>query len=168
LKTSALVITEERGRPYWSSIIEKKAINSLIGRCNRLPIHTPRGVGKTCLVTKYIKNTLHKDVGPTIAASFFTCKVILDDAKVKLQAISYENVGQINTTKFIFFHATRFMELDISWWGQFLRMSYKLFPNLLLRSGYPTPLDLNPVNELHQTAEPKEIQVPIELDLPYS
>ncbi|KAI8128598.1 hypothetical protein CVS40_1571 [Lucilia cuprina] len=60
------------------------------------------------------------------------------------------------------------MELDISWWGQFLRMSYKLFPNLLLRSGYPTPLDLNPVNELHQTAEPKEIQVPIELDLPYS
>ncbi|XP_037825440.1 ras-like GTP-binding protein RYL2 isoform X2 [Lucilia sericata] len=43
------------------------------------------GVGKTCLVTKYIKNTLHKDVGPTIAASFFTCKVILDDAKVKLQ-----------------------------------------------------------------------------------
>lgn len=43
------------------------------------------GVGKTCLVTKYIKNTLHKDVGPTIAASFFTCKVILEDVKVKLQ-----------------------------------------------------------------------------------
>ncbi|XP_065367604.1 uncharacterized protein RabX1 [Calliphora vicina] len=51
-----------------------------------------RGVGKTCLVTKYIKNTLHKDVGPTIAASFFTCKVILDDVKVKLQI--WDTAGQ--------------------------------------------------------------------------
>ncbi|XP_036332205.1 ras-related protein RabJ-like, partial [Rhagoletis pomonella] len=51
-----------------------------------------RGVGKTRLVTSYIKNTLHKDIGPTIAASFFTCKVMLDDVKIKLQI--WDTAGQ--------------------------------------------------------------------------
>lgn len=51
-----------------------------------------RGVGKTCLVTKYIKNSLHKDIGPTIAASFFTCKVYLNDEKIKLQI--WDTAGQ--------------------------------------------------------------------------
>ncbi|XP_053964611.1 ras-related protein Rab-5B [Anastrepha ludens] len=51
-----------------------------------------RGVGKTHLVTKYIKKTLNKDIAPTIAASFFTCKVILDDVKIKLQI--WDTAGQ--------------------------------------------------------------------------
>lgn len=51
-----------------------------------------RGVGKTCLVTKYIKNTVQKHIGPTIAASFFTCKVYLNDEKVKLQI--WDTAGQ--------------------------------------------------------------------------
>ncbi|XP_018797888.1 PREDICTED: vacuolar protein sorting-associated protein 21 [Bactrocera latifrons] len=51
-----------------------------------------RGVGKTHLITKYIKNTLHRDIGPTIAASFFTCKVLLDDVKIKLQI--WDTAGQ--------------------------------------------------------------------------
>ncbi|XP_075166037.1 RAS oncogene family member RabX1 [Haematobia irritans] len=51
-----------------------------------------KGVGKSCLVTKYIKNTLHKDVEHVSAASFFTCKVILEDARVKLQI--WDTAGQ--------------------------------------------------------------------------
>ncbi|CAD7014030.1 ras-related protein RHN1 [Ceratitis capitata] len=51
-----------------------------------------RGVGKTRLVTKYVKNSLHKDIGSTIAASFFTCKVMLDDVKIKLQI--WDTAGQ--------------------------------------------------------------------------
>ncbi|XP_073813463.1 RAS oncogene family member RabX1 isoform X2 [Musca autumnalis] len=51
-----------------------------------------RGVGKSCLVTKYIKNALHKDIQHASAASFFTCKVSLEDAKVKLQI--WDTAGQ--------------------------------------------------------------------------
>ncbi|XP_061394181.1 uncharacterized protein LOC133329730 [Musca vetustissima] len=51
-----------------------------------------RGVGKSCLVTKYIKNTLHKDIQHASAASFFTCNVILEEAKVKLQI--WDTAGQ--------------------------------------------------------------------------
>lgn len=51
-----------------------------------------QGVGKTRLVTKYVKNSLHKDIGSTIAASFFTCKVMLDDVKIKLQVSTDKKV----------------------------------------------------------------------------
>uniref|UniRef100_A0A1B0AYR2 Uncharacterized protein n=1 Tax=Glossina palpalis gambiensis TaxID=67801 RepID=A0A1B0AYR2_9MUSC len=51
-----------------------------------------RGVGKTRLVTKYIKSTLQNEFGPTVAPSFFTCKVMLDDYKVILQI--WDTAGQ--------------------------------------------------------------------------
>ncbi|ALC41691.1 chrw [Drosophila busckii] len=51
-----------------------------------------RGVGKTRLVIKYIKNTLNTNEVPTIAVSFFTCNIILDDVKIKLQI--WDTAGQ--------------------------------------------------------------------------
>lgn len=44
-------------------------------------------MGKTRLVIRYIKNTLHRKESevPTIAVSFFTCNIILDEVKIKLQ-----------------------------------------------------------------------------------
>lgn len=42
-------------------------------------------VGKTSLVVRYISNVYSKEVSPTIGASFFTCKVNLEDTKVKMQ-----------------------------------------------------------------------------------
>jgi small GTP-binding protein len=44
------------------------------------------GVGKTSLVAKYIGNYIYpKEIGPTIGASFFTCKINLNNVKVKMQ-----------------------------------------------------------------------------------
>lgn len=43
------------------------------------------GVGKTCLIKRYLGNVEH--ASPTIGASFFTCKINLDDARIKLQVI---------------------------------------------------------------------------------
>lgn len=43
------------------------------------------GVGKTSLVSKYISNAFTKETGPTIGASFFTCKINLNDFKIKMQ-----------------------------------------------------------------------------------
>ncbi|XP_064543579.1 uncharacterized protein RabX1 [Drosophila montana] len=51
-----------------------------------------RGVGKSRLVIKYIKNALHRTEEPTIAVSFFTCNIILDDVKIKLQI--WDTAGQ--------------------------------------------------------------------------
>ncbi|KAH8401167.1 hypothetical protein KR009_003521 [Drosophila setifemur] len=53
-----------------------------------------RGVGKTRLVIRYIKNTLHRSESevPTIAVSFFTCNIILDEVKIKLQI--WDTAGQ--------------------------------------------------------------------------
>uniref|UniRef100_A0A1A9W9N8 Uncharacterized protein n=1 Tax=Glossina brevipalpis TaxID=37001 RepID=A0A1A9W9N8_9MUSC len=51
-----------------------------------------RGVGKTRLITKYIKSTVQNEFGPTVAPSFFTCKVMLDDFKVILQI--WDTAGQ--------------------------------------------------------------------------
>lgn len=48
-------------------------------------LHCFSGVGKSRLVIKYIKNALHRNEEPTIAVSFFTCNIILDDVKIKLQ-----------------------------------------------------------------------------------
>ncbi|EDV36646.1 uncharacterized protein Dana_GF11842, isoform A [Drosophila ananassae] len=53
-----------------------------------------RGVGKTRLVIRYIKNTLHRSESevPTIAVSFFTCNIFLDEVKIKLQI--WDTAGQ--------------------------------------------------------------------------
>ncbi|XP_034478475.1 ras-related protein RABF2a [Drosophila innubila] len=51
-----------------------------------------RGVGKSRLVIKYIKNALHRAEEPTIAVSFFTCNIVLDDVKIKLQI--WDTAGQ--------------------------------------------------------------------------
>lgn len=53
--------------------------------------HIP-GVGKTSLVAKYIANIYSKEIGPTIGASFFTCKINLNNTKVKMQL--WDTAGQ--------------------------------------------------------------------------
>lgn len=50
------------------------------------------GVGKTSLVAKYMANVYSKEIGPTIGASFFTCKINLNDTKVKMQL--WDTAGQ--------------------------------------------------------------------------
>lgn len=52
----------------------------------------PSGVGKTSLVAKYIANIHAKEIGPTIGASFFTCKINLNNTKVKMQL--WDTAGQ--------------------------------------------------------------------------
>lgn len=49
-------------------------------------------MGKTSLVVRYISNVYTKDVAPTIGASFFTCKVNLNEMKVKMQV--WDTAGQ--------------------------------------------------------------------------
>ncbi|GAB0097544.1 ras-related protein Rab-5B isoform X1 [Sergentomyia squamirostris] len=51
-----------------------------------------QGVGKTSLVVKYISNVYSKDVGPTIGATFFNCRINLEDIKVKMQI--WDTAGQ--------------------------------------------------------------------------
>uniref|UniRef100_A0A0K8TSD2 Putative rab subfamily protein of small gtpase n=1 Tax=Tabanus bromius TaxID=304241 RepID=A0A0K8TSD2_TABBR len=51
-----------------------------------------QGVGKTSLVTRYVTNVLAKEIGPTIGASFSTCRLFLDDVKVKL--LLWDTAGQ--------------------------------------------------------------------------
>ncbi|XP_058466209.1 uncharacterized protein LOC131439331 [Malaya genurostris] len=51
-----------------------------------------QGVGKTSLVVRYVSNLYTKEVSPTIGASFFTCKVNLEDFKVKMQV--WDTAGQ--------------------------------------------------------------------------
>uniref|UniRef100_A0A182WLL2 Rab-GAP TBC domain-containing protein n=1 Tax=Anopheles minimus TaxID=112268 RepID=A0A182WLL2_9DIPT len=51
-----------------------------------------QGVGKTSLVVRYVSNVYTKEVSPTIGASFFTCKVNLEDNKVKMQV--WDTAGQ--------------------------------------------------------------------------
>uniref|UniRef100_A0A6B2E8M9 Putative gtpase n=1 Tax=Phlebotomus kandelakii TaxID=1109342 RepID=A0A6B2E8M9_9DIPT len=51
-----------------------------------------QGVGKTSLVVKYITNVYSKDVGPTIGATFFNCRVSLEDIRVKMQI--WDTAGQ--------------------------------------------------------------------------
>lgn len=46
------------------------------------------GVGKTSVVTRYITKAYNATVSPTIGASFFTCKINIEDISVKLQVIN--------------------------------------------------------------------------------
>jgi len=49
-----------------------------------------QGVGKTSLIGRYLGNIEH--ASPTIGASFFTCKINLDDVRIKLQV--WDTAGQ--------------------------------------------------------------------------
>ena len=50
------------------------------------------GVGKTSMITRYVGNSFTDHLSPTIGASFFTCKVNLEEAKIKLQI--WDTAGQ--------------------------------------------------------------------------
>lgn len=50
-----------------------------------------QGVGKTSVVSRYV-GQMFKHVSPTIGASFFTCRMSLDDYRVKLQV--WDTAGQ--------------------------------------------------------------------------
>nr|XP_004924994.1 ras-related protein Rab-31 isoform X1 [Bombyx mori] len=51
-----------------------------------------QGVGKTSLVVRYIGKMFSKHVSPTIGASFFTCNISVENARVKLQV--WDTAGQ--------------------------------------------------------------------------
>lgn len=46
------------------------------------------GVGKTSLVVRYVGKMFSRHMSPTIGASFFTCKLNVEDMRVKLQVCS--------------------------------------------------------------------------------
>lgn len=51
-----------------------------------------QGVGKTSMVVRYIGKMFSHHISPTIGASFFTCKLNIEDTKVKLQV--WDTAGQ--------------------------------------------------------------------------
>ncbi|XP_075219839.1 RAS oncogene family member RabX1 [Lycorma delicatula] len=51
-----------------------------------------QGVGKTSMVVRYIGKMFSHHISPTIGASFFTCKINLEDTRVKLQV--WDTAGQ--------------------------------------------------------------------------
>lgn len=51
-----------------------------------------QGVGKTTVIYRYITQMFSRHISPTIGASFFTCKVNLEESKVKLQI--WDTAGQ--------------------------------------------------------------------------
>ncbi|XP_071445744.1 uncharacterized protein RabX1 [Hetaerina americana] len=51
-----------------------------------------QGVGKTSMVVRYIGKMFSHHISPTIGASFFTCKINVEDARVKLQV--WDTAGQ--------------------------------------------------------------------------
>ncbi|KAG8296516.1 hypothetical protein J6590_055162 [Homalodisca vitripennis] len=44
-----------------------------------------QGVGKTSMVVRYIGKMFSHHISPTIGASFFTCKINIEDTRIKLQ-----------------------------------------------------------------------------------
>lgn len=60
-----------------------------------MPIHpyvSVAGVGKTSLVTRYIYKTHTQEIMPTIGATFFNCRITLEDVRVKLEV--WDTAGQ--------------------------------------------------------------------------
>lgn len=51
-----------------------------------------QGVGKTSMVVRYIGRMFSHHISPTIGASFFTCKINIEDTRVKLQV--WDTAGQ--------------------------------------------------------------------------
>jgi len=52
----------------------------------------PQGVGKTSVSRRYVDKLFSIDVCPTIGASFFSCKIEVDDCEVHLQV--WDTAGQ--------------------------------------------------------------------------
>ncbi|XP_026742377.1 ras-related protein RHN1-like [Trichoplusia ni] len=53
------------------------------------------GVGKTSLVVRYIGKMFSKHISPTIGASFFTCNINLENARVKYSSPQvWDTAGQ--------------------------------------------------------------------------
>uniref|UniRef100_A0A182Q6J5 Uncharacterized protein n=1 Tax=Anopheles farauti TaxID=69004 RepID=A0A182Q6J5_9DIPT len=82
---------EKRRRPRrdavcTASFVSMKAIEA------KIVVLGSQGVGKTSLVVRYVSNVYTKEISPTIGASFFTCKVNLEDFKVKMQV--WDTAGQ--------------------------------------------------------------------------
>ncbi|XP_054280531.1 ras-related protein Rab-31-like [Macrosteles quadrilineatus] len=51
-----------------------------------------QGVGKTSMVVRYIGKMFSHHISPTIGASFFTCKINIEDTRIKLQV--WDTAGQ--------------------------------------------------------------------------
>ncbi|EFA06553.2 uncharacterized protein LOC661602 [Tribolium castaneum] len=51
-----------------------------------------QGVGKTSTVIRYVENSFSQHITPTVGASFFSCKLLIDDITVKLQI--WDTAGQ--------------------------------------------------------------------------
>uniref|UniRef100_A0A6P7F8L7 Ras-related protein RABF2b-like n=1 Tax=Diabrotica virgifera virgifera TaxID=50390 RepID=A0A6P7F8L7_DIAVI len=51
-----------------------------------------QGVGKTATVTRYVEKSFPQQTTPTVGASFFTCKVVVEDHLVTLQI--WDTAGQ--------------------------------------------------------------------------
>lgn len=51
-----------------------------------------QGVGKTSTIMRYVENTYSPNIVPTIGASFFSCKLTIDEVTVKLQI--WDTAGQ--------------------------------------------------------------------------
>lgn len=51
-----------------------------------------QGVGKTSMVLRYVGKMFSQHISPTIGASFFTCKLTVEDTRVKLQV--WDTAGQ--------------------------------------------------------------------------
>lgn len=50
------------------------------------------GVGKTSLISRYLFRSQPKEIQPTVGASFFLCKIRVENIKVKLQV--WDTAGQ--------------------------------------------------------------------------
>ncbi|RZC36778.1 ras-related protein RABF2b [Asbolus verrucosus] len=51
-----------------------------------------QGVGKTSTVIRYVENSFSQHITPTVGASFFSCKLLVEDITVKLQI--WDTAGQ--------------------------------------------------------------------------
>lgn len=85
------------GHPIWSKLVIQLA--RLLSNNMTNPIHynilisNPiLGVGKTSLVTKYVTKTNPKELSPTIGASFFSCRITIEDIRVNMQV--WDTAGQ--------------------------------------------------------------------------
>ncbi|KAK0097428.1 hypothetical protein PV326_001891 [Microctonus aethiopoides] len=58
----------------------------------KLVVLGSQGVGKTSMIARYTGKLFNHHVSPTIGASFFTCKINLEDARIKLQV--WDTAGQ--------------------------------------------------------------------------
>ncbi|XP_034941796.1 ras-related protein RABF2b [Chelonus insularis] len=58
----------------------------------KLVVLGSQGVGKTSMITRYAGKLFDQHISPTIGASFFTCNININDARIKLQV--WDTAGQ--------------------------------------------------------------------------